>query len=63
MTWDNYGTYWEVDHIKPLSLCDAFEEAWQLSNLQPLTCSENRSKGNKYVSSSTDQRVSQYWAY
>lgn len=49
MTWENYGTYWELDHIKPISLCDSFEEAWQLSNLQPLECSINRGKGNRYI--------------
>lgn len=48
MNWDNYGTYWEVDHVKPISLCETFEEAWKLNNLQPLTCSKNRSKGNKF---------------
>jgi 5-methylcytosine-specific restriction endonuclease McrA len=47
MTWDNYGPYWEVDHIKPLSKCESFEEAWALTNLQPLTCTDNRSKGNR----------------
>ena len=56
MTWDNYGAYdknkktWHVDHIKPLSLCASFEEAWSLNNLQPLGASENCSKGNKYKS-------------
>ena len=48
MCWANYGTVWEIDHIKPLSRCATFEEAWQLSNLQPLYCSDNRSKGNKW---------------
>jgi hypothetical protein len=49
MVWSNYGSYWEVDHIKPLSLCTSFEEAWVLSNLQPLTLTHNRSKGNRYA--------------
>lgn len=49
MTWENYGSYWEVDHIKPQSLCENFGEAWKLDNLQPLSCAVNRSKGNRYI--------------
>lgn len=49
MNWDNYGSYWHVDHIKPVSLCDTFAEAWQLSNLQPLEATKNLSKGNRYI--------------
>jgi len=55
MTWDNYGSHWEVDHIKPKSLFGykhpedkEFKECWALDNLQPLEASENRSKGNKF---------------
>lgn len=51
MTWENYGTHWHVDHIKPLSLFDLskdFNQAWDIKNLQPLTVKENLSKGNKY---------------
>lgn len=49
MTWDNYGTFWHVDHIKPLSLCSSTEEAWKLDNLHPLTKLENLSKNNRYI--------------
>lgn len=55
MSWDNYGSHWHIDHIKPKSwflyesLEDAaFKECWALSNLQPLEASINCSKGNKY---------------
>ena len=55
MSWDNYGTVWEVDHIRPKSWFtdyptpeDAVKAAWALTNLQPLPCSKNRSKGNRY---------------
>lgn len=54
MNWNNWGLYdknhktWQIDHIKPVSLC-SFEEAWQLSNLQPLEAIKNLSKGNKYT--------------
>lgn len=52
MTWDNYGKYWHVDHVKPLSWFDLeteFKEAWCLDNLQPLTAKENLSKNNKFI--------------
>ena len=55
MNWDNYGSYWHVDHIKPKSLFeyksiedDSFKKSWSLSNLQPLEALENIKKGNKY---------------
>ena len=43
MTWENYGTYWEVDHIQPLSKGGTFH----FTNTQPMYYSENRSKGNR----------------
>ena len=52
MNWKNYGTYWHVDHIKPLSWFNLkinFKEAWALSNLQPLEATKNLSKGNRYI--------------
>lgn len=51
MTWENYGSYWHVDHIRPLSWFDLekeFNQAWDLSNLQPLEASKNYSKCNRY---------------
>lgn len=51
MTWNNYGTYWHVDHVKPLSWFDLetqFNDAWALSNLQPLEATKNLSKNNRY---------------
>ena len=52
MNWDNYGSYWHVDHIKPLSkfkLPDEMGLAWNLDNLQPLEGIENIRKSNKYI--------------
>ena len=43
MTWENHGTYWEIDHIKPLSKGGSFH----FTNTQPLTLKENRVKSNK----------------
>jgi hypothetical protein len=52
MTWENYGSYWEIDHIIPQSVLpytsmedDNFKKSWALSNLRPLTCHQNRSDG------------------
>jgi hypothetical protein len=54
MSWDNYGTVWEIDHKIPKSLfCYEhpedidFHKAWGLQNLQPLWVSVNRKKYNK----------------
>jgi hypothetical protein len=48
MTWENYGKYWEVDHIisgvKMAKLGYTMEEINKLSNLRPLRVSENRTK-------------------
>jgi 5-methylcytosine-specific restriction endonuclease McrA len=49
MNWENYGIYWEIDHIKPLSKGGSFH----YTNTQPLTISENRSKSNSYEELST----------
>jgi hypothetical protein len=56
MTWANYGTLWQVDHITPKSWFkyttaeeDAFKQCWSLSNLQPKLKTENISKGNRYI--------------
>jgi len=57
MAWDNYGAVWELDHVKPLSKCESFEEVWALSNLQPLTIFDNRSKGNKYTEMTEEQEA------
>ena len=55
MSWDNYGKYWQIDHIRPVSSFkfvsyeDAdFKECWRLDNLQPLEASINRRKSNKF---------------
>jgi hypothetical protein len=57
MTWDNYGTVWEIDHKIPIVAFNFetprdidFKRCWALSNLQPLISSENRSKRSKLVS-------------
>lgn len=44
MSWDNWGSYWDVDHKRPSSSF-TYEERYEchdLSNLQPLESYENR---------------------
>jgi hypothetical protein len=54
MNWSNYGKYWHIDHITPMSWfkfttpdCEAFKKCWSLSNLQPLEAKANIKKSNK----------------
>ena len=52
MTEENYGTIWEIDHILPCASFDLTKEenifkCFNYKNLQPLLCSENRSKKDK----------------
>jgi hypothetical protein len=51
MSWDNYGTYWNIDHIIPVDLFDLTDEkekmiCWNWTNLAPLKVSTNCSKRN-----------------
>ena len=52
MAWDNYGTFWEIDHILPCSSFDLTKSEEQFkcfhwSNMQPLEKSANRSKNGR----------------
>jgi hypothetical protein len=52
MNWDNYGKYWEIDHIKPLNSFnleneDEIYEAFDWKNTGPLEASENSKKKDK----------------
>jgi hypothetical protein len=47
MSWSNYGTYWEIDHIKScctfdLSKIEEQKKCFHYSNMRPLTIKENR---------------------
>lgn len=52
MNWNNYGSYWHIDHIIP---CKFFKgksveeqyKCWVWSNLAPLESKKNASKGSK----------------
>ena len=52
MTWENWGTYWHLDHIFPLAAANLEDRAEFLAvvnwrNLQPLEAKANMSKGDK----------------
>jgi 5-methylcytosine-specific restriction endonuclease McrA len=54
MTWDNWGEYWHIDHIRPLASFDLtdreqFLAAANWSNLQPLEKIANHRKGARYA--------------
>jgi len=56
MNWENYGSYWHIDHIVPISAFKVnksgdkeFNACWCLSNLRPLSASENLSKNNSRI--------------
>lgn len=51
MSWDNYGDYWEIDHIIPINTFNitsmddlSFKVCWSLANLRPLEKIANRSR-------------------
>ncbi len=52
MQWNNYGTYWHVDHIVPVSHFDLTNEehcklVHHWTNLRPLEAVENMKRGNR----------------
>jgi len=51
MTWDNYGTYWHLDHILPCASFDHEDEkqrkqCWHWTNFQPLEAVKNMEKSD-----------------
>jgi hypothetical protein len=51
MNWDNYGSYWSIDHIIPVCKFDLTNEdeklkCWNWSNMMPVTVYYNSSKKN-----------------
>jgi len=51
MTWENYGTYWHMDHILPCASFNQSDEAqvkvcWHWTNLQPLEAKANMAKSD-----------------
>lgn len=59
MNWDNHGTLWHIDHIKPKAMfrfvnndgsenVEDIKECWKLDNLQPLYKEDNIKKSSLY---------------
>jgi len=62
MTWDNYGSYWSMDHIYPQSKLPYdsmehpnFAKCWALENLRPLEHKANIIKGNRVLSEGDEE--------
>ena len=56
MNWENYGFYWNIDHIYPQSKLPYdslehpnFKKCWALDNLRPLEAIENIKKRDKII--------------
>jgi len=56
MTWENYGSYWQIDHIIPRRVFNFgkpedidFKRCWALNNLRPLEKNKNQHKQGKLL--------------
>lgn len=53
MTWDNYGTFWHIDHVIPIMYnnptTEQVIERLHYLNTQPLKAEDNISKGNRFI--------------
>lgn len=55
MSWDNYTTYWEFDHIIPIcynkntTTTEELIQRLNYTNIQPLEVNKNRAKRNIYI--------------
>lgn len=52
MTWENYGTYWHVDHVLPVASFNHLDpkqikQCWHWSNLAPLEAKANLEKSDR----------------
>jgi len=68
MNWDNYGEYWEVDHVVPLSLFDMVYKSQQVlacnwTNLRPLQCLVNKLKSNSIERSTIFEHINKLASY
>jgi hypothetical protein len=56
MSWQNYGSYWQIDHIIPQSCLpyidmsdENFKKCWSLENLRPLEAKLNMMDGSTRI--------------
>jgi hypothetical protein len=62
MTFENHGSYWHVDHVKPCASYDLIDEedqkeCFNWKNLQPLYWKENDSKNDKIIIEDIDNQM------
>ena len=62
MTWDNMGSYWHFDHVKPCSAFDLSKDediftCFKWSNLRPLSARENCVKHNAILPDVIEQQA------
>ena len=62
MNWDNYGSYWHIDHTVPLSKFDLSDEselrsAVHYTNTRPMLAKENLSKSDKIDESNSQIKL------
>lgn len=68
MTWDNYGSYWHIDHVVP---CEVFDLkiarqqkiCFHWTNLQPLEKKENIAKSNKVLPDHLFRQELRFYAF
>lgn len=68
MSWENYGIYWSIDHVLPISKFDLKDDnevsmCFSWMNLMPLQKSENISKFNKIDNTLFEKQVSKLKVY
>lgn len=54
MSWDNYGSYWHIDHVLAVNMFDMKNKkdihiCFNWKNLQPMKAFDNQSKSNKFI--------------
>jgi hypothetical protein len=54
MNWDNHGTIWDIDHVKPCSSYnlqneDEIKACYSWKNMRPLSKEENNKKSNRIL--------------
>jgi len=61
MSWENYGSYWQLDHVKPcasfdLTNLDKQKECFEWKNISPLNKLENITKSDKWQEDTISQQ-------
>lgn len=64
MNWDNYGSYWHIDHVIPCAHFDFTKEediktCFIWTNLRPLEGKENNSKKDKIIPEEIEKQKNQ----